>query len=163
MELKVKKLTPTAKLPTKAYPTDAGWDIYADDCVEIYPGEIKKVRTGIAVQGNAAHLIWDRSSLGSKGIHRLAGVIDQTYSGEIIVCLTNLNTYGALNMITLYGDSPELKDRVADELERHKYVIYPGDKIAQVLTQQVCDVTIVEVEDLGITDRGANGFGSSGK
>lgn len=160
--LKVKRLTKTAKLPTKAHSTDAGWDVYADEYVEILPGETVKVKTGIAVQGNSHHLVWDRSSLGSKGIHRLAGVIDTSYSGELIICLTNLNVGSILQIIGLYGGKPEFNNRVQDEIERQTYTIKPGDKIAQVLSQTVLDVNIIEVDFLDDTDRGAKGFGSSG-
>lgn len=166
MILKVKRLTPTAKLPTKAHDSDAGWDVYADEDVEIRPGETVKVKTGIAVQvepgetahETIAHLIWDRSSLGSKGIHRLAGVVDLDFSGQLLVCLTNLNIFDSLgNNITVQADNSWIHTSTLNT-----YSIKKGDKIAQVLTQRVLKVNITEVDSLSETDRGEKGFGSSG-
>ena len=166
MILKVKRLTPTAKLPTKAHESDAGWDVYADEDVEIRPGETVKVKTGIAVQvepgetahETIAHLIWDRSSLGSKGIHRLAGVVDLDFSGQLLVCLTNLNIFDSLgNNVTVQADNSWIHTSTLNT-----YSIKKGDKIAQVLTQRVLKVNITEVDSLGETDRGEKGFGSSG-
>ena len=94
MKLSVKKLHPDAIIPTKTNPTDAGIDLYALEDVSILPGETVKVRTGVALQLQNipreklyVNLLWDRSGLGSKGIHRLAGVIDQAYTGEAVVVL----------------------------------------------------------------------------
>lgn len=166
MILKVKRLTPTAKLPTKAHDSDAGWDVYADEDVEIRPGETVKVKTGIAVQvepgetahETIAHLIWDRSSLGSKGIHRLAGCVDVGYNSEILICLTNLNIFKCLN-----GSSIIRQDGSwIPATEEYMFSIKKGDKIAQVLTQRVLKVNITEVDSLEETDRGEKGFGSSG-
>ena len=72
-----------------------------------------------------------------KGIHRFAGVIDSGYRGEIKVCLWN------------------------SSLEEF-YVINKGDRIAQILFQPVPHFSLVEVDDLGLTDRGSGGFGSTG-
>lgn len=170
MELKVKRLTDTAKLPTKAHNSDAGWDVYADEDIEIRPGETVKVKTGIAVQVDPgetshetiAHLIWDRSSLGSKGIHRLAGVADLAYTGELVICLTNLNTFPYFNSLRMFLKDPQQAAEYLElDLKTFTYQIKRGDKIAQVLTQRVCKVHIMEVDSLEKTERGSKGFGSS--
>src|SRR5688572_14853898 len=98
MKLLVKKLNENAVLPTKAHVTDAGIDLYSIKDYKIRPGETVKIQTGISIQLQdtlehfhnltLVNLLWDRSSLGSKGIHRMAGVIDQAYTGEALVCLT---------------------------------------------------------------------------
>lgn len=168
MELKVKLLTDTAKLPTKAHDSDAGWDIYADEDCIIYPGETVKIKTGIAVQinpsgtshENIVHLVWDRSSLGSKGIHRLAGVIDESYNGEILVCLTNLNVLSVISELRFLNKDSDFYTEITDALNKNAYKINKGDKIAQILTQRVSKVVISEGE-LKETDRGSKGFGSS--
>ena len=136
--LNVKKLTETAQLPTQANPLDAGWDLYADEDVEIWHGETVLVSTGISLEIPSGYvgLIWDRSSMGIKGIHRFAGVVDSGYRGEIKVCLFNSN------------DRP--------------YRVNSGDRIAQILIQKVNDFYLREVESLNETDRGSGGFGSSG-
>ena len=76
--------------------------------------------------------------LGSKGISKVAGLIDQGYTGEIMVCLTNHN----------------------NPIFSHK--INKGDKIAQIVFQKVETPVIREVADFVETARGTNGFGSSG-
>ena len=144
VDLCVKKLTDTAQIPTKGNPSDAGWDLYADEDVTIAPKETKLISTGIAMaipEGNVG-LIWDRSSMGVKGVHRHAGVIDCGYRGEIKVCLHNAG-------VALGSDS--------------SYEIKRGDRIAQLLIQHIPDFSISEVETLSTTPRGDGGFGSTGK
>jgi deoxyuridine 5'-triphosphate nucleotidohydrolase len=164
MKLKVKKLHPNAILPTKNHESDAGIDLYALEDTEIDPGCTVKVRTGIAIQPEhsklVASLVWDRSGLGSKGIHRVAGVIDQTYTGELVVCLTNLNIGPVLKAILskmTCGDTESL----IGSIYQYTYVIKQGDKIAQILIQEIVPTEIVE-EELNVTIRGDKGFGSSG-
>ena len=145
MEIKVKKLTDTAIVPTKSRKTDAGYDLYADEDKAIYPEDTKLISTGVAfaIPDGYAGLIWDRSGLGSKGIHRHAGVVDSSYRGEVKVCLSN----------SLSGHHS------AENI----YFISKGDRIAQILFQKVPHFDLVETEELDDTDRGSSGFGSSGK
>ena len=139
--IEVQRLKQNATIPTNANLTDAGFDLYV--CTEkeiiLNPKESKLIPTGIAMAlpRNHAGLIWDRSSMGVKGIHRFAGVVDSGYRGEIKVCLYNSN------------DRP--------------YTINSGDRIAQILIQKVDNFYLREVVDLNETDRGSGGFGSSGK
>jgi len=139
--VEVQKLRRDAKIPTKTNVTDAGFDLYVSTKEEIVlnPKETKLISTGIAMAlpRGYAGLIWDRSSMGVKGIHRFAGVVDSGYRGEIKVCLYNSN------------DRP--------------YSINSGDRIAQILIQKVDSFYLREVIDLNKTDRGSGGFGSSGK
>jgi len=135
----VQKIAPTATLPTKENPSDAGIDIYTNESYSLAPGERHLFGTGISVEFSSDHvaLLWDRSGLGSKGIHRLAGVIDSGYRGEWKVALINLS------------DEP--------------YDIKSGDKIIQCVLQKYEPVTISEVEELSDSDRSTAGFGSSGR
>lgn len=134
--IKVKRLTPTAKLPTRNNPTDAGLDIYADETIIISSNICNIVKTGIAISipdGYVA-LVKPRSGLAiSKGIDTLAGVIDSSYRGEVKVVLD----------------------------VRGVHTINQGDKIAQLLIQPVELWMPVEVDSLDETDRGDKGFGSS--
>lgn len=143
MLVKFKKLLPTATIPTKAYPTDAGFDLYAAETAVIRPGETVKVNTGIACAPPQGYFfkVFDRSSMGSKGILVNAGVIDNSYRGPIIVCLTNLSN--------------------GDDYDTH--TINVGDKIAQMVLLPSYEVIATEVEDLDESERGDKGFGSSGK
>jgi dUTP pyrophosphatase len=136
---KVKKLSPTATLPTKENATDAGIDVYTNESYTLRPGERYMFSTGIAVEFPRGYvaLLWDRSGLGSKGIHRLAGVIDSGYRGEWKVVLLNTT--------------------------KKPYKINKGDKIIQCILQKFESVKITEVKTLKESKRGAKGFGSSGR
>ena len=139
MEIKVKKLSTEATIPTKANNSDAGWDLYVSEDAIIDPSKSELVSTHIsfAIPEGYVGLIWDRSSMAAKrGLHRFAGVIDSGYRGEVKVCLWNSSD---------------------------KYcVINQGERIAQILFQEVPHFTMNEVESLDDTDRGEGGFGSSG-
>ena len=151
MEVKVKLLTPTAKLPTKAHPTDACFDIYADCKTEdrltrnytIEPGEWCNIHTGISTEIPVGYFaaVYGRSGMGIKQHLRpsnCVGIIDADYRGEWVVCLHN--------------DGNTLKE------------IEPGDRIAQFCIQPVLPVELVSVEEeLTSTERSTGGFGSTGK
>jgi dUTP pyrophosphatase len=138
MELKVKRIHPEAKLPVRGHPGDAGLDLFSCRDLEIPPGDLRPVPTGIQVSipKGFAGLVWDKSGISLKGVHRLAGVIDACYRGEIQVVLVNL------------GTAP--------------FPIKAGMKIAQLLIQPVSEIKVVESETLDDTSRGENGFGSTG-
>ena len=79
MELKVKRLTETARLPEKAHQGDLGYDVFADEDKWIPYGEYRLISTGISVLNNTykyGFLIKDRSSIAMKGLFTHAGVID---------------------------------------------------------------------------------------
>ena len=142
MTLKVRRLDPRARLPTRAYPGDAGLDLHALEDGALEPGERASVRTGIAVEipEGEAGLVLPRSGLAAR--HGIAlvnapGLIDSGYRGEIAVLL--LNT-----------------DRSA------RFEMAAGDRIAQLVLVKVQTPEVVEVEELAMSERGAGGFGSSG-
>ena len=91
--LKVKKLAPHAKLPLRAHPTDSGADLFALDRTVLSPRAITHVHTGVCVElpENTSGIIWGKSSIESKGIKAMAGLVDAPYRGELIVCMYNLN------------------------------------------------------------------------
>lgn len=139
MIFKVNKLSPSAILPSKENSADAGIDIYANESYVLKPGQRHLFSTGIAVEFPRGYvaLLWDRSGLGSRGVHRLAGVIDSGYRGEWKVALVNLS----------------------DGTVR----IRAGDKIIQCILQKYEAVKIREVKELKESQRGSRGFGSSGR
>ena len=148
MIINARRITDAAILPTKAHSTDAGLDLYAAEDIDVYPSRTALVSTRIALEIPEGHagLIWDRSSMGVKGIHRFGGVIDSGYRGEIKVCLANLS----------YG--------LHDWPYHHvSYKIEHGDKIAQLIIHQIPDVQVVESDMLTSSSRDVGGFGSSGK
>ena len=95
--------------------------------------------TGIkmAVPQGYVGLVWDKSGISLKGVHRLAGVVDSGYRGEVKVVMINLS------------DTP--------------FVVEKGMKIAQMLIQPVENVDVTEVDELEDSTRGEDGFGSTGK
>ena len=135
----VKKISESATLPTKTTSNDAGWDLYSLEDVTILKNTTSLINTGIAmaIPNGYVGLIWDRSSMGVKGIHRHAGVVDAGYRGYIKVCLHNTT-----------GET---------------YHVNRGDRIAQMIIQEVPTFHMLEVDDLDDSERGGGGFGSSGK
>lgn len=134
------KLDPNAKIPSKANPQDAGFDIYALDGGCIAPKMRLMIPTGIAVAiprgwyGRVA----PRSGLAHNyGLDVLAGVVDSTYRGELKVILIN---HGS-------GD----------------FKFEAGDRIAQLVLERCGEWDIKEVASLDETTRGVGGFGSTGK
>ena len=141
LKLKVKRLTDTAKLPTYAHDGDACFDLYADEDVVVQKGITVKISTGIAfdIQHDYCVKVYGRSGMGHKNgiITMCGGIIDQSYKGEIFVSLA----------------------RIIDGY----HVIKKGDRIAQAMLIPVPIVTFEEVDSLSDSERGAGGFGSSGK
>jgi dUTP pyrophosphatase len=137
--LEIKKLHPEAKVPTRAYEHDAGLDLTSVETHTLQPNEGKIFKTGIAIALDPGFvgLVWDRSSMGKKGIKTLGGVIDSGYRGEVGVILWNIS--------------------------HEPQTIQTGDRIAQLLVQAVATPQTKEVAELTSTERGAGGFGSSGK
>ena len=142
MTLRVLRLDERAKLPTRAYPGDAGLDLHALQRHVLAPGERAQVRTGIAVEiaEGQAGLVVPRSGLAAR--HGLAlvnapGLIDAGYRGEIHVLLLNTD-----------------RTRPVE--------IEAGDRIAQLVLVDVQSPDVVEVDALAISERGSGGFGSSG-
>lgn len=143
-QVRIKKLHPDAVIPTYGTPFAAGADLYAcmDSAVTIEPGQTHFIHTGLAVEipVGFAGLVYARSGLAcKKGIApaNKVGVIDADYRGEIMVALHNHSS----EAVTI-----ESKERIA------QLVITP------FLTAQ-----FEETDELGDTERGEGGFGSTGR
>jgi dUTP pyrophosphatase len=164
ISLRVKKLDERATIPTKGYFTDLGYDLYAIENTEIPAGVVTKVRTGIAIGFPMEYgaIIKDRSSMATKAqIQVVGGVIDQGYTGEIIVAFYN----GAPFEYVIEYDSYDAYPKVVRDIHLNNgpsYLIKAGDKIAQLVLQKLESFPIIEVNELGTTYRGENGFGSTG-
>ncbi|MFZ2054927.1 MAG: dUTP diphosphatase [Candidatus Aminicenantales bacterium] len=141
MKLRVKRISTGARLPAYSHPGDAGMDLFAAEEAVLGAGEVKAVPTGVkmAIPEGYVGLIWDKSGLSLQGVHRLAGVVDAGYRGEVKVVMVNLG--------------------------RKPYVFKQGQKVAQMLIQPVQVVEVVDVgeDDLDETARGEGGFGSTGQ
>lgn len=136
--MKVKKLTPNALLPHRAHPTDSGADLFAVQRTVLPPHAITHVHTGIAVElpENTSGIIWGKSSVESKGIKAMAGLVDAPYRGELIVCMYNLTDT--------------------------EFVFEQGQKVAQLVVLPTLYPQMEEVKELSDTSRGSGGFGSTG-
>lgn len=141
VSLRVKRLYPDVPLPRYAHDGDAGLDLCTAEDVVLEPGGRVAVATGlaVAVPMGWVGLVHPRSGLALRQgltVANAPGTIDAGYRGELKVILVNL------------GDEP--------------VKIVRGDRVAQLVLQQVGQAEIVEVDDLDDTVRGAGGFGSTG-
>ncbi|HEX4695894.1 dUTP diphosphatase [Sphingomonas sp.] len=143
IRIQIKRLPNGGGLPFPAYATDgaAGMDVVAAESLRLAPGARHAVATGfaIAIPEGYEVQVRPRSGLALKnGITCLntPGTIDQDYRGEVKVILANLGT--------------------------EPFEIARGDRIAQLVPAPVQRATLHEVDELGDTERGDGGFGSTG-
>lgn len=163
LDIKLKRLTDSATIPTKAHPTDACFDLYADcpedrciivinestnapklieaNGIKIPAKEAVTIHTGISTEIPEGYFaaVFCRSGMGIKRHLRLSnsvGIIDSHYRGEWLVAL--------------YNDGDEWQ------------IIHHGDRIAQFAILPVLDINLKEVAALSETDRSGCGFGSTG-
>lgn len=146
-EIKVKRLTDTATLPTRSN-SDAGLDLYADEDIVLRFGQVVKIRTGVAMEIPEGFYgdMRSRSSFWVRGV-LVAGTIDASYRGDVAVIMgwpcERYNDDGSIPL-------------------RENIYIWRGDKIAQMVLAQIITPSVVEVDELSDTERGSNGFGSTG-
>ena len=142
VELKIQLLDERLPMPRYQHQGDAGLDLPSRIDLVIEPGERGMVPTGIAVAipPGYAGFVLPRSGLASR--HGIAlvnspGLVDSGYRGEIAIVMINTD-------------------------KREAFHIKRGDRIAQLVIQRVEDVSIIRVNELDETSRGAGGFGSTG-
>lgn len=131
-----------AQAPRYAHDGDAGLDLRANESVTLMPGDIVLVGTGVHAEIPAGYVgnLHLRSGWATKHHVMLAngtGIIDSTYRGEIKVPLST-------------------RDNYVERIER-------GERIAQLVVTKVPTMEVVVVDELGETERGASGFGSTGR
>ena len=154
MNLKVKRLTKTAILPYKAYATDGGFDVFADEAATIHNGETVAVSTGIALEIPDGYYgrLKARSGLTLNSALRVQeGTLDSSFRGEIKI----IAEIKALN----YDETENL---FYQTMPTRPFTIEKGMKIAQLIIQPVPHFEILEADELSESDRGENGFGSTG-
>lgn len=138
----LRRLGPGTEVPRRARPGDAAADLSTREDVLLGPGERATVGTGVAIAlpaGYAAFVL-PRSGLAARhGVTVLnsPGTVDAGYRGEVRVTLLNTDT-------------------------SHEVQLHAGDRVAQLLVLPVPAVRFVEVETLPGSDRGDDGFGSTG-
>lgn len=140
IKVKFKKDSPLAIIPTYAYEKDIGCDAHSIEEVTLPPEGVYPIDTGLKVVLSPGHalLICSRSGLACKNIDVVnsPGVVDPNFSGRIKVILRNSS--------------------------KEPFKIEIGSKIAQFLILPVPKIIWEEVTDLPPSDRGENGFGSTG-
>jgi dUTP pyrophosphatase len=143
LQVAVRLLSPQAQLPVRAYEHDAAYDLCAAADVTLPPQGRAVVGTGVALglPPHIAALTLPRSGLAARHgltIVNAPGLIDPGYRGEIAIVLLNTDT-------------------------RESYTVHAGDRIAQLLFLPVTEVALAPADDIGQTERGERGFGSSGR
>ena len=161
-----KRLNDDAIIPTKAYPSDSGFDLYASEDVIIEPGETKVIPTGIAIKLPAGYEAQVRPRSGVTSHTKLRvqlGTIDNSYIGEIGVIVDNIYaTRRGLSKViyTIDGNTEVMRDTKAFV---GAFKVRKGDRIAQLVIQPLPAVETYEIDgEFDDTARGMNGFGSSG-
>src|SRR5690625_2453370 len=173
-----KRLNDEAMIPTRAHPTDSGFDLYASEDVVIEPGETKVIPTGIAVKLPAGYeaQVRPRSGVTAKTKLRVQlGTIDNEYTGEIGVIVDNISLpeygmhiYDNVEIFPREGEVIDIGGGCAADVPygaypHNSYLIRKGDRIAQLVVQTLPVVEAYEIEgDIEQTERGAGGFGSTG-
>lgn len=134
--------------PTKAHDTDAGFDLYAKEDQQIGMNNVI-FDTGVHILIPAGYvgLVLPRSSMSAKGVICATGVIDAGYSGSIKICLRCQKWHFNSDL----------------NLDNETLRVYAGERIAQIVIVPLPEIELQEVSELPKTDRGSNGFGSSGK
>ncbi|MDQ3981494.1 MAG: dUTP diphosphatase [Actinomycetota bacterium] len=143
MRIRVRRLDPGLPLPGYARAGDAGLDLFSAEDVSLKPGERGAIATGIAVEIPAGyagfvHARSGRALRDGLALVNAPGLIDSGYRGEVKVIVVNLDPTDVVH-------------------------IARGDKIAQLVVQPVVSAELEEVDDLDRTERGAGGFGSTGR
>ena len=142
MTVRVRRIDPDMPLPKRAHPDDAGADLCSAEDVDLSPGERRLVRTGIAIAlpAGTVGLVHPRSGLATRQgltVINTPGTIDAGYRGELKISLINLDPHETVHVTR-------------------------GERIAQLLVQKVELVDFAEADDLGDTERGTGGHGSTG-
>jgi dUTP pyrophosphatase len=142
LDVKVKLLNPDAVIPKYQTSEAAGFDLHSVDEKTIKAGERDVIKTGLAVALPKGYelQVRPRSGLALKNgitVLNTPGTVDSDYRGELMVIL--LNT------------------------AKEDFVIKKGDRIAQAVIKEILQADFAVVDELDSTERGAGGFGSTGK
>jgi dUTP pyrophosphatase len=185
INVKIKRLHPDAVIPRYAHEFDAGFDLVAIEDTIIEPGETKLVRTGLAMSLPPGYelQIRPRSGISLRTKLRVAnspGTVDAGFRGEIGVIVDNIaqRVYYVEDGVNEFGEeyvtSREAYDRILRTIDggqelrldeaypRGTYIIRKGEKIAQGVIKPVEQAHFIEVDKLDETERGSDGFGSTG-
>ena len=160
MKVKIKKLNPNAVVPTKAHATDAGFDLTATSrTIDEYGNIVYGTGLAFEIPEGYVGYIFPRSSISKNDVTltNAVGVIDSGYRGEVMAkfkpAVRAFKTdYGRYKNIIFFG------------LHNNTVTAYNvGDRIAQLIIMPLPKIELEEATELSTTDRGTDGYGSSGK
>jgi dUTP pyrophosphatase len=154
MQVKIKKLSSNALIPTYAKPGDAGIDLVATSIISDTPEQITYgMGVALEIPDGFVGLIFPRSSIRKTGLQlsNSVGVIDSGYRGELQATFNKV--FGSERMYD------EMKVKEVQPNEYYKV----GDRIAQIMIIPYPPIEFVEADELSNTERGEGGFGSTGK
>lgn len=153
VKIRFKKLHPDAVLPAYAHPGDAGMDVHAVEHTLLVVGKPTLVKTGLVAEIPDGYelQVRSRSGLALKGVqvYNAPGTVDSGYRGEIGVIL-----------LAVRGNA-YVTDGNGDRL--NAYAVHKGDRVAQFVVAQVVRAETEEADDIGASERGTGGFGSTGR
>ena len=158
LQIKTQRADPSVEPPVKAHATDAAFDLCSAERVVLAPGDRALIRTGlvVAIPEGYCGLILPRSGLAIKHgitVINAPGLIDSGFRGEVQVGLVHLGLRQRRTERTGHYHSYRIEPY---------YNIAPGDRIAQLLIVKAMNAQFVNAIELDSTDRGGNGFGSTG-
>lgn len=179
MNVNIKRLSDEAVIPQYAHANDSGFDLIATEDVVIEPGATVKIPTGLAFQIPPGFelQIRPRSGITLKTKLRVQlGTVDSGFAGEVAVIVDNIGekslSYDAhcdvwnvrhnFRPLLLKGERAQITVDDWYYVQENTYLVRKGDRIAQGVIAPVASAVFTEVDSLGDSDRGANGFGSTG-
>ena len=144
--MKVKKIIAKAYIPTIAYKSDAGFDVYYphDEVIIMWPGDTVQIKLGIAIEieEDEVAIMSERSGMAIKyNVTSIGNVIDSGYRGEISIILSH----------------------IGNDKDKQRFSIKRGDKVGQIIVHKLGDRNIEVVSKLSDTERGEKAHYSSGK
>ncbi|GMK47623.1 deoxyuridine 5'-triphosphate nucleotidohydrolase [Paenibacillus glycanilyticus] len=166
MDVNIRKVRSTATVPTYATVGAAGFDLYAAENVTVSPGQTVLVPLGLQFEIPEGYemQIRPRSGVTLNTKLRVAnspGTVDSDYTGEVSVILQNVGAAEGIGLPALLIDGTDYAGM--PNTIYPLYYIRTGDRIAQGVIAPVSRVSFVETdEELTQTERGENGFGSTG-
>lgn len=168
MEVKFKKLSDKAVIPTKAHPTDAGFDMTAAE-IKITEDYVSyKTNIALEIPENYVGLLFPRSSNSKKDLllANSVGVVDSHYRGDVEFRFKRILMPVMQEVMIAPPTGDILTDakntrKVPGLAYRDDFIYKVGDKIGQLVIMPVPEIILVETDELTETDRGEGGFGST--
>lgn len=157
MKVKIKKLSADAVMPTKAHPSDAGFDLVATSrAIDAYGNVVYGTGLAFEIPEGYAGLLFPRSSLAKKDLllSNSVGVIDSHYRGEVTM---------KFKPSVALVEEPRNKAGyvISHDFDYNRYEV--GDRIGQLIVMPIPEVEFEWVDELSTTDRGEGGYGSTGR